>query len=138
MIKQPIRGDLFVRLFEEVDMETIEYLQNVLFEQNEMLRQKDETIERLEILIGQQEETIRKLQNKIDQFQQVVDYGLKIDYMRSHIKWKRLGISAEPLKNNEMILVPKFEKPERYFLFFFNLKLLESYFVIIRTVLFYF
>ena len=106
-------------------MDSVHDLRKLLFERTELLRERSEMVDKLEKIVEEHKATIQHLRNEIDKFRQIVDYGLKLNYTNLQ-KWKRQGISAEPIKNDEKT-IKKFSKPERYI--FANLLLILGIFI---------
>lgn len=94
-------------------MDSVRDLKRLLYERTETLKQKDELVEKLERTLNERDATIQYLQNEIDKFRQIVDLSMSNGALGTRQRFKRLAISAEPLRNDTKPIV-KFNKPTRY------------------------
>ncbi|XP_044004609.1 cGMP-dependent protein kinase, isozyme 2 forms cD4/T1/T3A/T3B isoform X3 [Aphidius gifuensis] len=93
-------------------MDSVRDLKRLLYERTETLKQKDELVEKLEKTLNERDATIQYLQNEIDKFRQIVDLSMSNGALGTRQRFKRLAISAEPLRNDTKPIV-KFNKPNR-------------------------
>ncbi|KAH0547228.1 hypothetical protein KQX54_017726 [Cotesia glomerata] len=100
----------FLKKFD--DMDSVQDLKRLLYEQTEVLKKREEKIEALEKLIEERENTICYLQNEIDKFRQIVELSINTVALNPRLRAKRQAISAEPSSYDTEPLV-KFAKPTR-------------------------
>lgn len=93
-------------------MDSVRDLKRLLYERTEALRQRDETVEKLEKILNERDSTIRYLQNEIDKFRQIVELSMTTGPLGTRQRLKRLAISAEPLRIDSKPIA-KFSKPHR-------------------------